>query len=226
MLRRPARHAGEHDRRLDASSAKRKAEFIALLARSPTRSADGAGERRRRCTRASTALLEALGEAGVSSSSPISAATIPALIEAIAEARADGRTIPQVITCPNEMVALSCRPRLRPGERPGAGRARACRVRHAGARRRRPQRRARARAGLHLRRHVALHPGGRAHRQPQRVHPVDPGRRRPARHRPRIHEIRQRDPHRRATSSRSSTARCSSPTATPRARSMSSARAR
>ena len=34
---------------------------------------------------------------------------------------------------------------------------------------------------------LALHPGGRAARQPQRVHPVDPGRRRPARHRPRLH---------------------------------------
>ena len=32
----------------------------------------------------------------------------PALIEAIAEARANGRAIPEVVTCPNEMVALSC----------------------------------------------------------------------------------------------------------------------
>ena len=32
----------------------------------------------------------------------------PALIEAIAEARAHGAPIPTVITCPNEMVALSC----------------------------------------------------------------------------------------------------------------------
>ena len=32
----------------------------------------------------------------------------PALIEAIAEARALGRQIPAVVTCPNEMVAMSC----------------------------------------------------------------------------------------------------------------------
>jgi acetolactate synthase-1/2/3 large subunit len=31
----------------------------------------------------------------------------PALVEAIAEARANGRAIPDVITCPNEMVGMS-----------------------------------------------------------------------------------------------------------------------
>src|SRR5262249_18768426 len=54
------------------------------------------------------ALLEALAGAGVSCISANSGSDHPALIEAIAEARALGRAIPAVITCPNEMVALSC----------------------------------------------------------------------------------------------------------------------
>src|SRR5258708_31256783 len=56
---------------------------------------------------ASTALLEALGEWGVSYIFANFGSDHPALIEAIAEAGAAGRPIPQVITCPNEMVALS-----------------------------------------------------------------------------------------------------------------------
>src|SRR6185295_14392706 len=57
---------------------------------------------------ASTALLEALAQAGVSHIFANFGSDHPALIEAIAEARAHGRPIPAVITCPNEMVALSC----------------------------------------------------------------------------------------------------------------------
>jgi len=57
---------------------------------------------------ASTALLEALNEAGVSYIFANFGSDHPALIEAIAEARANGRPIPAVVTCPNEMVALSC----------------------------------------------------------------------------------------------------------------------
>ena len=57
---------------------------------------------------ASTALLEALSEWGVSHIFANFGSDHPALIEAIAEARAHGRAIPAVITCPNEMVALSC----------------------------------------------------------------------------------------------------------------------
>lgn len=56
----------------------------------------------------STALLEALAEAGTSCIFANFGSDHPALIEAIAEARAHGRAIPAVITCPNEMVALSC----------------------------------------------------------------------------------------------------------------------
>jgi len=56
---------------------------------------------------ASSAFLEALTEAGVSFIFANWGSDHPALIEAIAEARAMGRAIPQVITCPNEMVALS-----------------------------------------------------------------------------------------------------------------------
>jgi len=57
---------------------------------------------------ASTALLESLTEAGVSYIFANFGSDHPALIEALAEARAHGKTVPTVITCPNEMVALSC----------------------------------------------------------------------------------------------------------------------
>jgi acetolactate synthase-1/2/3 large subunit len=56
---------------------------------------------------ASTALLETLRDAGVSYVFANFGSDHPALIEAIAEARAQGRPIPEIITCPNEMVALS-----------------------------------------------------------------------------------------------------------------------
>lgn len=57
---------------------------------------------------ASMALLEALHEAGVSHIFANFGSDHPAIVEAIAEAAATGRPIPRVITCPNEMVALSC----------------------------------------------------------------------------------------------------------------------
>jgi acetolactate synthase I/II/III large subunit len=57
---------------------------------------------------ASAAMLEALQEAGVSYVFANFGSDHPALIEAIAEARALGRQIPAVVTCPNEMVAMSC----------------------------------------------------------------------------------------------------------------------
>ncbi len=57
---------------------------------------------------ASTALLESLAAAGVSHIFANFGSDHPALIEAIAEARAHGGALPAVITCPNEMVALSC----------------------------------------------------------------------------------------------------------------------
>jgi acetolactate synthase I/II/III large subunit len=57
---------------------------------------------------ASTAMLEALQEAGVSYIFANFGSDHPALVEAIAEARAHGRQIPAVVTCPNEMVAMSC----------------------------------------------------------------------------------------------------------------------
>jgi acetolactate synthase-1/2/3 large subunit len=55
---------------------------------------------------ASTAFLEALQEAGVAFIFGNFGSDHPALLEAIAEARAHGRPIPQVITCPFEMVGL------------------------------------------------------------------------------------------------------------------------
>jgi len=54
----------------------------------------------------STAFLEALHEAGVSFIFANFGSDHPALVEAIAEARAKGRPIPSVVTSPNEMVAL------------------------------------------------------------------------------------------------------------------------
>jgi acetolactate synthase I/II/III large subunit len=57
---------------------------------------------------ASTAMLEALQEAGVSYIFANFGSDHPALVEAIAEARALGRAIPAIVTCPNEMVAMSC----------------------------------------------------------------------------------------------------------------------
>jgi acetolactate synthase-1/2/3 large subunit len=57
---------------------------------------------------ASTAMLEALQEAGVSFIFANFGSDHPALIEAIAEARALGRPIPAVVTCPNEFAAMSC----------------------------------------------------------------------------------------------------------------------
>ena len=56
---------------------------------------------------ASTAFLEALVEAGVTHVFANWGSDHPALIEALAEARAHGRAMPAIITCPNEMVAMS-----------------------------------------------------------------------------------------------------------------------
>ena len=49
-----------------------------------------------------SAFLEALAEAGVSHMFANFGSDHPALIEAIAEARATGQAIPAVVTCPNE----------------------------------------------------------------------------------------------------------------------------
>ena len=56
----------------------------------------------------SSAFLEALHDAGVSYIFATFGSDHPGLIEALAEARAEGRPAPQVITCPNEFVALTC----------------------------------------------------------------------------------------------------------------------
>ena len=56
---------------------------------------------------ASSAFLDALVEHGISCIFANLGSDHPALVEAIAEARAAGRPIPQVITCPNEMVGMS-----------------------------------------------------------------------------------------------------------------------
>ena len=55
----------------------------------------------------STAFLEALNEAGISYIFANFGSDHPALLEAIAEARASGRKIPAVVTAPNEMVGMS-----------------------------------------------------------------------------------------------------------------------
>jgi acetolactate synthase-1/2/3 large subunit len=55
----------------------------------------------------STAFLEALQEAGVSYIFANLGSDHPAILEAMAEARATGKPLPRLITCPNEMVALT-----------------------------------------------------------------------------------------------------------------------
>ncbi|UHC19489.1 thiamine pyrophosphate-requiring protein [Methylobacterium currus] len=55
----------------------------------------------------SSAFLDALIEAHVSFIFANVGSDHPALIEAIAEARAAGRAIPEIVTCPNEMVGMS-----------------------------------------------------------------------------------------------------------------------
>ena len=56
---------------------------------------------------ASTAFLEALKEAGVSYIFANLGSDHPAIVESIAEGKASGRGFPAMLTCPNEMVALS-----------------------------------------------------------------------------------------------------------------------
>ncbi len=56
---------------------------------------------------ASSGFLDALVEAGVSYLFVNLGSDHPAFVEAIAEARATGRKIPEVVTCPNEMVGMS-----------------------------------------------------------------------------------------------------------------------
>ena len=56
---------------------------------------------------ASTAFLEALSEAGVSHIFANLGSDHPPIIESLAEAESNGRSLPRLITCPNEVVALS-----------------------------------------------------------------------------------------------------------------------
>jgi acetolactate synthase-1/2/3 large subunit len=56
---------------------------------------------------ASSAFLDSLTEAGISFIFANLGSDHPGLVEAIAEARATGREIPQIVTCPNEMVGMS-----------------------------------------------------------------------------------------------------------------------
>lgn len=58
-------------------------------------------------TTASAAFLDALQEAGVSHFFVNLGSDHPAFVEAYAKARATGRPVPDLVTCPNEMVALS-----------------------------------------------------------------------------------------------------------------------
>jgi acetolactate synthase I/II/III large subunit len=55
-----------------------------------------------------SALIEALTDAGISHLFANFGSDHPGIVEALAEARATGKPAPKVITCPNEMVALTC----------------------------------------------------------------------------------------------------------------------
>ena len=162
----------------------------------------------------SSALLEALAEAGVECLFANFGSDHTAIIEAIAAAREERRPLPRVLTVPAEMVAMSAAH----GHAQLSGCAQAVlvrrRVRYAIAGRRGPQRGERSRAGPGICGTLAGDAGGRTARQPQRVHPVDPGRRRPARHRARLHELRPRDPIRRQCQADRASLRCRSHTAT------------
>ena len=54
-----------------------------------------------------SAFLDALVEAGVSHVFANFGSDHPGLVEAIARARATGRPVPAIVTCPNEMVGMS-----------------------------------------------------------------------------------------------------------------------
>ncbi len=56
---------------------------------------------------ASMALLEALDEAGITIIFANFGSDHPGILEGLAKAQAEGRRMPAVVTCPNEMVALS-----------------------------------------------------------------------------------------------------------------------
>jgi acetolactate synthase-1/2/3 large subunit len=56
---------------------------------------------------ASTAFLEALTESGITTIFANLGSDHPGIIEAIAAAHVAGKTVPTLVTCPNEMVALS-----------------------------------------------------------------------------------------------------------------------
>jgi len=55
-----------------------------------------------------SALIEALTDAGISHLFANFGSDHPGIVEALAESRATGKPVPNVITCPNEMVALTC----------------------------------------------------------------------------------------------------------------------
>ena len=55
----------------------------------------------------SSAFLDALTEAGISCIFANFGSDHPAMVEAIAQARSEGRSIPRIFTCPNEMVGMS-----------------------------------------------------------------------------------------------------------------------
>jgi acetolactate synthase-1/2/3 large subunit len=55
-----------------------------------------------------TALIEALHDAGITHLFANFGSDHPGIVEALAQAQATGKPAPRVITCPNEMVALTC----------------------------------------------------------------------------------------------------------------------
>lgn len=55
-----------------------------------------------------TALIEALVDAGIAYLFVNLGSDHPGIVEALAQARATGKPVPKVVTCPNEMVALTC----------------------------------------------------------------------------------------------------------------------
>ncbi len=143
---------------------------------------------------ASSAILEALVDAGVEYLFANFGSDHPGLIEAIAHGARREPTLSEGDHVPDGDGGHVGRPWICAGQRARAGRARARGLRHPGTGRRRTQRRQGPCARVHPRGSVACHAGRRGARQPQRIHPVDPGRARSARPGTRLRALRKRDP--------------------------------
>ena len=97
--------AAAHDRELDAIAGEEKPALHRPPA--PHRGEAGLTSLPSPATTTGSAFLDALVEAGVSYVFANFGSDHPGLVEAIARARATGRPVPAIVTCPTEMVGMS-----------------------------------------------------------------------------------------------------------------------